>query len=105
MGWANSLLLFGIICFNSVCLSKDKDNFFHHRDEEETGFFSQDKPQNNLFKIFNKSQPVIFVNNPDLLKEHQSHNFVSTVATSSSKASDVPTTYSGEPMILFILWF
>jgi len=96
MGWANSLLLFGIICFNSVCLSKDKDNFFHHRDEEETGFFSQDKPQNNLFKIFNKSQPVIFVNNPDLLKEHQSHNFVSTVATSSSKASDVPTTYSDE---------
>jgi len=90
MGWTELVLCFGIICFNSVSFGKDKDNFFHHRDEEETGFFSQDSPQNNLFGIFNKSQPVIFVNNPDLLKEHHTHSIESEAPASTDSASDDP---------------
>jgi hypothetical protein len=96
MGWTELVLCFGIIYFNSVSLGKDKDNFFHHRDDEETGFFSQDTPQNNLFGIFNKSQSVIFVNNPDLLKEHHTHSFESEAPSSSESVSDVPLENTGE---------
>eukprot|EP00092_Neocalanus_flemingeri_P025509 GFUD01027657.1.p1 GENE.GFUD01027657.1~~GFUD01027657.1.p1 ORF type:complete len:1354 (+),score=262.26 GFUD01027657.1:1877-5938(+) len=88
MGRTKLILVFGIICLNSVGLSKEKDNFFHHRDEEDNGFFSKDTPQNNLFEIFNQSQPVIFVNNPDLLKVHHPHDFGSEKTTISSSVSD-----------------
>jgi len=95
MGWAYLTLVFGIIYFNSVCFSKEKDNFFHHRDEEETGFFGKDAAKHTkIFGLFNKSQPVIFVNNPELLKEHQSHKSVPTDPTSQSSASDAPPEYS-----------
>jgi len=88
MGRTKLVLVFGIIGLNSVGQSKEKDNFFHHRDDEDNGFFSQDSPQNNLFEIFNKSQPVIFVNNPDMLKVHHPHNFGSEKPTSPSLASE-----------------
>ena len=96
MGRTKLVLVFGIIGLNSVGQSKEKDNFFHHRDDEDNGFFSQDSPQNNLFEIFNKSQPVIFVNNPDMLKVHHPHNFGSEKPTSPSLASETTVASTGE---------
>lgn len=93
MGGTILILVFGLLSFNSVCFTKENDNFFHHRDEDENGFFNPDTSYNNLLGIFNKSQPVIFVNNPDLLKEHQSHSFVPPSPTSPS-FSDTTTSYS-----------
>jgi len=89
MGLDQLIFVFGIIFLNSFGLSKDKDNYFHHNEEDDHGFFSPDTTQNNLFDIFsNKSKPVIFVNNPDLLKIHHPNNFGSEQSTSTSSVKD-----------------
>lgn len=94
MGRTYIVFVFGFISLNSLCFTKEKDNFFHHRNEDEDGFYAQDNSYNKFLGIFNKSQPVIFVNNPDLLIEHQSHNFIPPSPTSSSSTSVTTIKYS-----------
>ena len=94
MGGTSLILAIGLLSFFAVCFTKESDNFFHHREDDEDGFFTPEISYNNLLGIFNKSQPVIFVNNPDLLKEHQSQSFVPPIPTSPS-SSDTTTSYSG----------
>ena len=97
MGLDQLIFVFGIIFLNSFGLSKDKDNYFHHNEEDDHGFFSPDTTQNNLFDIFsNKSKPVIFVNNPDLLKIHHPNNFGSEQSTSTSSVKDATVVNPGE---------